>query len=337
MKNLSVALLLFSSFCFATAGDITKCTDASGRTTYGDQPCSNGKPMGRDEIVPAASTNSSVAAMTAAGKIDLIEGDVHLFDRQKKPRIVHASDNIYEGDSIATGNDGEIHLTMADEGFIAVRPNTTMRITRYRAQGDDQDNAVIGLLVGSLRCITGWIGKYRPHEYKIRTPTATIGIRGTDHEPMVLPEGSTEGEPGTYDKVNFGGSYIKTAQGSVEVSPQHAAFAPVPGKQGVSRPRLLQSIPGFYRPSRNEQLIEGKHELIQRTLEKRRAERRQTIKENRLQRNNLAAAKAREQVKSPMRNTKRTHHQNKRKQMREEKQSSSEQPEQTHQERRERR
>ena len=69
-------------------------------------------------------------------------------------------------------------------------------------------------------------------------PTATIGIRGTDHEPVFIPEpkpGETPvGQPGTYDKVNSGrdddpqpGSAISTSSPGRSVSlPMTRAFAP---------------------------------------------------------------------------------------------------------------
>lgn len=227
---------------------------------------------------PAASNSPSITPSKAthyvAGKIDLMEGDAKIFDTQNVRRTVKLGDPVYEGDTVTTGANGEVHMTMDDEGFIAVRPNTTMRITQYRAEGDEQDTGVISLLVGSLRSVTGWIGKYHAKSYSIRTPTATIGIRGTDHEPMVIPEGSSEGEAGTYDKVNAGGSFINTAQGKVDVDPNHAAFAPHSGRA----PRVLASVPRFFRPTRNEHLIAGKHEQIQRVVAQRRDERRQQIR-----------------------------------------------------------
>jgi hypothetical protein len=226
-----------------------------------------------------SASGSAIGEKTIAGTADLVEGDVRVFDSQKKPRTIHVGDKIYEGDSVATGTNGELHLTMEDNGFIAVRPNTKMRITKYRAQGDERDTGIISLLVGSLRSVTGWIGKHQPRSYAIRTPTATIGIRGTDHEPMVVPEGSAEGEPGTYDKVNIGGSFIKTSQGQIDVPAQRAAFAPHTGNRSMLRPRLLESVPRFYRHSRNERFIVKKHEFIQRTLNERREERRRHIKE----------------------------------------------------------
>lgn len=217
------------------------------------------------------------AAATAyvAGKIDLMEGDVRIVDKQNQRRTVKVGDSVYEGDSVSTGANGEIHMTMDDQGFIAVRPNTKMRIMQYRAEGDDDDKGVISLIVGSLRSVTGWIGKYHPKSYSINTPTATIGIRGTDHEPKVIPEGSSEGDAGTYDKVNAGGSFINTPQGNVDVTPNHAAFAP---HNGRAAPRMLAAVPHFFRPTRNEHLIEGKHDQIQRMVQQKREERRQQIR-----------------------------------------------------------
>jgi hypothetical protein len=225
-----------------------------------------------------AQTAPAAAEPVIAGKVELLEGDVRVFDGKRKVRVVKVGDPVHEGDSIETGAGGEIHLAMEDDGFIAVRPNTKMKIIQYRAQGDDQDKGVIGLLTGSLRSVSGWIGKYHPKSYAVKTKTATIGIRGTDHEPTVIPEGSTEGEPGTYDKVNLGGTYIQTAQGRIDVPERKAAFAPSAGARAM-RPRLLDNVPGFFRRSRNEHVIEKKHEAIHRFLDKRRDERRQLIRE----------------------------------------------------------
>ena len=57
-------------------------------------------------------------------------------------------DPIYEGDSIVTGSDGEVHLAMEDSAYIGVRPSTKMRIVKYKAEGGDDDNSAIALLQG---------------------------------------------------------------------------------------------------------------------------------------------------------------------------------------------
>src|SRR5437667_7943438 len=106
-----------------------------------------------------------------AGKVELVEGDVRFFDRAMIVRRPVTEDSIFEGESIATGANGEVDLRMEDGGFIAVRPGTRMRIAKFRAQGDESDAVNIGLLEGSFRSITGWNARFGRNQYQARTPT----------------------------------------------------------------------------------------------------------------------------------------------------------------------
>ncbi|MBI4990362.1 MAG: FecR domain-containing protein [Rhodocyclales bacterium] len=224
----------------------------------------------------AAQSPQQSATPNLAGKVELVEGDVTVHDRAKKPRKVAVGDTILEGEGIVTGKDGELHLNMEDGGFIAVRPNTKMRIVAYQAQGDEGDKGVFSLLQGTFRSVTGWIGRFNPRSYQVRTPTATIGVRGTDHEPLVIPQGSKEGEPGSYDKVNVGGSFIQTQHGSVDVKPNQAAFVPLHGRPV---PRVLPQVPQFFRATRHEAIIAARHDAIHKVLDQRRDERRKVFQE----------------------------------------------------------
>ena len=225
---------------------------------------------------PAA--RAATVERTAAGKVELTEGDVRFVDASRRTRRPGVGDVVYEGDSIVTGSNGEVHLRMEDGGYVAVRPGTRMRIVNFRAQGDAEDRSVIGLLEGSFRSVTGWIAKQGRDRVIVRTQTATIGIRGTEHEPLVIPEGSKLGEPGTYDRVHAGETEIRTKQGTVSVRPNQAAFA---GLRGAQRPRVLDRVPAFFRPTRNETRFAGLHERVSRQLDQQREERRRFIEERR--------------------------------------------------------
>jgi hypothetical protein len=223
-----------------------------------------------------AQTAGGQATPVLAGKVELVEGDVRFFDRDMTMRRPFTEDSIFEGESIATGSNGEVHLRMEDGGFIAVRPGTRMRIAKFRAQGDESDAMTIGLLEGSFRSITGWIARFGRNNYQVRTPTVTIGVRGTDHEPFHIPAGSPLGEPGTYDKVNQGGTYLQTAQGRVDVAPGRAGFA---GLRRAERPRVLASIPAHFRPTRHEERITRRYQEIQQRLPELRENRRKLAQE----------------------------------------------------------
>jgi hypothetical protein len=197
------------------------------------------------------------------GTVELVEGDVKILDAAKNERIPKTGDAIEEGVTIVTGKDGEFHAHMEDEGYVAVRRNTRITIVSYSAEAKETDNAVFSLLTGTFRSVTGWIGKYFPKHYTIRTPVATIGIRGTDHEPFFIPQGS-DGAPGTYDKVNSGYTYIENQSGKVLVSPGTAGYASI--NTGIA-PKLLERVPEFFRPTKNEELIEKRKVLLEKHIE----------------------------------------------------------------------
>jgi hypothetical protein len=211
-----------------------------------------------------------------AARIGLMEGDVTLYDAAKKKRAVKVGDHVSEGDNIVTGKDGELHLEMEDGGFISVRPNTKMRIVKYQAKGEESDSAIFGLLQGSFRSVSGWLGKYNRNNYMVKTPTASIGIRGTDHEPYVIPAGSTEGDPGTYDRVHEGGTVIKNAAGRTEVGASQSGFV---SHSKTDKPRVLKEHPKFFRAAKNDHVFKTKHAEVQARIEKRREDRRTAIRE----------------------------------------------------------
>jgi FecR protein len=234
---------------------------------------------GTAALAPSAPAQTkSAAAPNPAGTINLVVGDARIVSAGARPRAAKTGDVVSEGDSLVTGTDGEVHMTMQDSGFIALRPNTRFRVASYKADGGANDKAIFRLLAGGFRSVTGWIGTFNRGAYRVGTPTATIGVRGTDHEPRYIPEGSTEGEPGTYDKVYAGATYIENPAGRAVVAPNQAGFVPFRGRE---RPRLLARIPGFFRASRNEAIIETKHAEIQQMIAQRRDERRKVIAEKR--------------------------------------------------------
>ncbi|MGE5616456.1 MAG: FecR domain-containing protein [Bacillota bacterium] len=232
----------------------------------------------------AQSQAPSQPARNPAGKVVLIDGNARIAPVNGDPRALKVGDVVSEGDAVFSGKDGEVHLQMQDSGFMVLRPNTRIVIESYRADGGDEDKGVFKLLVGGLRSVTGWIGKFNQRAYVIKTQGATIGIRGTDHETRYIPEGSSEGEPGTYDVVYAGETVIESSGGKASVTPNKAGYA-----SGKARPRLLASIPVIFKPGPHEAELQQKHAEIQKVINERREERRKVIREKAAE---LAAARA---------------------------------------------
>jgi hypothetical protein len=140
---------------------------------------------------------------------------------------------------------------MADGGHMALRRDTRMRVDQFHYAGveDGSERSVLSLLKGGLRAVTGAIGRINKPNYRIATPSATIGIRGTDFEPMVVlppPQGDAAlGAPGTYVRVNSGAVTMENRAGSIVVGPYQVGYAADSG----TLPVLLEVLPDFYHTS----------------------------------------------------------------------------------------
>ncbi|TWO68745.1 FecR domain-containing protein, partial [Caenimonas sedimenti] len=203
----------------------------------------------------------------AAGRIERVSGSASVSSPDGRLRVAQPGERVVAGESLVTGPDGELHIHMDDNGLVAVRPATSLRIDAYVADGTPRDQASFRLLTGAFRSITGWIGHNNPQRYTVRTATATIGIRGTDHEAVFVPGGA---EAGTYDKVNEGGTVLANDSGKVDVGPGRAAF--VPRARGTA-PRLLPDVPPLFRTTANEAAIEHDKLMLARTRDERLRER----------------------------------------------------------------
>jgi hypothetical protein len=239
----------------------------------------------------AFAQDKPAAEAPVAGLVDFVEGDA-MFEGRNGMRIAKVGDSVRSGETATTFAGAEVHLKMADGAYLSLRENSKITITSYVANGDEGDESLIELARGAFRSVTGWIGKFRPKAYKVTTPMATIGIRGTDHEPTHLLPGDPRGEPGTYDKVNEGSTVLRSPRGTVEVGPNRAAFFHADRREP---PRLLASVPKFFQPARNEQRFAQRARESARTVETQRAQRIEAVRKER----GRPAAKPPAQAKPP--------------------------------------
>ncbi|WP_179958163.1 FecR family protein [Chitinimonas arctica] len=126
-------------------------------------------------LVPAyaaqAGTVTQLAGVLTARKLD---GGVKILGMQSL---------VDSGDTLATGVNTYARLKFSDGGELTLRPNTQLRIDDYKFDQakPQEDNAFFRLVKGGLRAVTGLVGKRSGVDsYRMATPTATIGIRGTN-------------------------------------------------------------------------------------------------------------------------------------------------------------
>lgn len=84
------------------------------------------------------------------------------------------------GAELATGADGALGVTLTDSTVMSFGPNTHLTVDEYLftpAQEELRLSAQISR--GTLNFISGVIAKLKPEAVEIKTPTGTIGVRGT--------------------------------------------------------------------------------------------------------------------------------------------------------------
>jgi len=92
---------------------------------------------------------------------------------------------VYVNDEILTSARSFAVLQFTDGAKVTVRPNSNLIIEAYLYAGNDSDEATLSLVSGGLRIITGAMAKTNPEKYKVRTPVALMGVRGTEFSIML--------------------------------------------------------------------------------------------------------------------------------------------------------
>ncbi len=185
----------------------------------------------------------------AVGMIDALDGEVRIVSTAGD-RAAQAGMELNEGDTVRTGAKAWALLAMSDGASMTLWPLSQLRLDVYRYDPDGEpskNSSALSLLKGAFRSITVQIGRTNRDGYRITTPTATIGIRGTDHEPAHYPPPgpgeAADHEPGTYDKVIDGESFIRNPNGQVQIKPGQSGFV---HHNARFAPSLLARQPAFY-------------------------------------------------------------------------------------------
>lgn len=109
----------------------------------------------------------NVASMIGDAKVVRASGDVTL----------KISDAIEESDVIMTQGRTRVQVILKDDTVITIGPNSEFSFEKFN--NSDKPEVVMKAKRGFFRAMSGHIGKVAPQRFKIKTRSATIGIRGT--------------------------------------------------------------------------------------------------------------------------------------------------------------
>ena len=119
------------------------------------------------------------AQARAVGTVKVLAGMVGA-EQNGQSRTLKPGDPIYESDTVRTGTNSHVGLTLRDETRLSLGPNTEVVLATFAyAPAEQRFALVIRVARGLLEYISGRLGALAPESIRIETPSSIVGVRGT--------------------------------------------------------------------------------------------------------------------------------------------------------------
>ncbi len=176
-----------------------------------------------------------------------MSGSVVAVDKNKVSRKLSKGYPVYLGDKVVTGETGYIRLQMIDKAMLDLHCFSIMVIEEY-ALNTSNRRSILNLLQGSLKKVTGEIGKMAEDVYELKTPVANVGVRGTEYALRVFQAkgcgGTIDADDGFYLEVIRGLVDVHNTAGKEVFAKGETAYVPVPD----AAPQKIKIKPGIIQP-----------------------------------------------------------------------------------------
>ena len=116
---------------------------------------------------------------TAAGRVKVVTGQAFIV-RAHDVIAAQPGQLVYESDSLRTGAEGTIGVTLKDDTRVSLGPASEVRVDRF-SYGSADGSLALALKVvrGVTAYVSGRIAKLAPDSVRLETPSAIVGVRGT--------------------------------------------------------------------------------------------------------------------------------------------------------------
>jgi hypothetical protein len=181
----------------------------------------------RGQCPDAGDAATGAAGPDAAARVVELSGVVEARTGNGGTRVLTEGARVFQGDTVRTAGDAWAALRFADGSKVSLEPGTAfvVREWEYEAEEPEQGNALLRLVRGGMRVLTGLIGSEQPESYQVGTPVATIGVRGTGFD--LLCQGACVDPDATTAAVQGDGLFVRAWDGEIfaELEGRTAGFA----------------------------------------------------------------------------------------------------------------
>lgn len=117
-------------------------------------------------------------AQDTAATVLSLQGQVSAVSAAGLTRQLDQGSALYQGDRVDTGDDATVSIRFTDNSRFDLAENSSMSVDNY-AYSAEQSSFTASIFKGAFRFVSGLIAQRRSRAMGVRTPVATIGIRGT--------------------------------------------------------------------------------------------------------------------------------------------------------------
>ncbi|MBP9713233.1 MAG: FecR domain-containing protein [Sterolibacterium sp.] len=127
------------------------------------------------------STNTNTSTTASIGEVTLSIGSSEIH-REGRAQSVGKGSPILAGDIIRTSASGHVHVRFVDGALLSVRPQSVLHVQEYRYNPARPTDSLVKfyLETGIVREISGHAAQMAKERFRLNTPLAAIGVRGTD-------------------------------------------------------------------------------------------------------------------------------------------------------------
>lgn len=125
---------------------------------------------------------AAVAQPQAVGHVSLVIGEAQVVRADGVREALRRGSSIMVGDRLETTANGHVHVRFVDNGAVSVRPESVLEVQSYKydAQNPAVNEVRLRLDQGTSRSISGAATEADKNRFRLNTPIAAIGVRGTD-------------------------------------------------------------------------------------------------------------------------------------------------------------
>ena|SRR5689334_2389749 len=136
--------------------------------------------LGDATIALALMCLAHLAFAAEIGQIKTAKGQVTI-ERDGRTLPAAVGTRLQNADIVRTGADSAVGITMDDDSLLSAGPGSVLSLDRYAFEPTTgQGRFDASLNKGTLAVISGRIAKSSPDAMTVRTPTAILGVRGTE-------------------------------------------------------------------------------------------------------------------------------------------------------------